>query len=74
MTKYRHVKPPREMDAVKHEPPEICPTSGKRMYAREADAAAAAKFQMNNKETRPAQLRTYRCMYCGTFHLTSKPA
>jgi hypothetical protein len=50
------------------------PVSGKRMYANEREAKATAAHRMAEKETGPAQLRTYRCLYCGTWHLTSKEA
>jgi hypothetical protein len=52
-------------------PPRTCSTSGKRMYASESDARATAAHQMS-KQTAPAQLRTYKCLYCGAWHLTSK--
>ena len=42
------------------------------MYANEGDASAAAKHRMADKQKGPAQLRTYRCQYCGMFHLTSQ--
>ena len=60
-----------EPDPSDREPPKICSTSGKRMYASEADAKATAAHQMS-KESAPAQLRTYKCLYCETWHLTSK--
>ncbi len=53
------------------EPPQICPTTGKRMYASEVEAKATAAHQLS-KQTAPAQLRTYKCLYCGAWHLTSK--
>ena len=56
------------------EPPEICPTAGKRMYASEAEAAATARHQMAEKQSASLQLRTYRCLYCDSWHLTSKDA
>ena len=40
------------------------------MYANEAEAKATAAHRMSEQGT--AQLRTYRCLYCGTWHLTSK--
>jgi len=61
----------REAGAAEREPPRICSVSGKRMYANEGEAKATAAHQMS-KETAPAQLRTYNCLYCGTLHLTSK--
>lgn len=60
-----------EPDAADREPPQTCPTSGKRMYATEAEAKSTAAHQMS-KESAPAQLRTYKCLYCGAWHLTSK--
>ncbi len=53
-------------------PAEICPTTGKRMYATETEAKATAKRQMSQKESASLQLRTYRCLYCDAWHLTSK--
>ena len=69
----RHRKPSIswETSAVDRDQPQICPTSGKRMYANEVEAKATAAHQMS-KESAPAQLRTYRCLYCGAWHLTSK--
>jgi hypothetical protein len=54
------------------EQPKTCPVSGKRMYANEREAKATTAHRMAEKETGPAQLRTYKCLYCGTWHLTSK--
>jgi hypothetical protein len=48
--------------------------SGKRMYANEREANATAAHRMADKEAGPAQLRTYKCLYCGAWHLTSKEA
>ena len=61
-----------ESDPTDREPPQICPTTGKRMYASEAEAKATAAHQMSQKESEGMQLRTYRCLYCGAWHLTSK--
>lgn len=72
MTKYRHTKPPMEMEAVKRDQPRTCAVSGKRMYANEREAKATAAHRMADKETSPVQLRTYKCLYCGTWHLSSK--
>ena len=69
--KYRKKITSWEADAADREPPRICSTTGKRMYATEAEAKATAAHQMS-KETAPAQLRTYKCLYCGAWHLTSK--
>jgi len=60
-----------ETSAVDRAQPHTCATSGKRMYASEAEAKATAAHQMS-KETAPARLRTYQCLYCGAWHLTSK--
>ncbi len=46
----------------------------KGMYANEREAGAAAARLMSEKESAPAQLRTYKCLYCGAWHLTSKEA
>jgi len=69
----RHRKPIRswEPGPEERDPPQICPTTGKRMYASEAEAQATAAHQMS-KESAPAQLKTYRCLYCNSWHLTSK--
>jgi hypothetical protein len=60
-----------ESDPAEREPPKTCSVSGKRMYASEAAAKSTAAHQMS-KETAPAKLRTYKCLYCGAWHLTSK--
>ena len=54
------------------DPPEICATTGKRKYASEAEARATAQHQMSQKPSSSLQLRTYRCLYCDAWHLTSK--
>jgi hypothetical protein len=74
MTKYRHIKPPLETDDIKRDQLRSCPVSGKRMYASEQEANAMAKHRMGDRESSPAQLRTYICLYCGMWHLTSKQA
>jgi len=61
-----------EMEAVKRDQPRTCAVSGKRMYANEREAKATAAHRMADKETSPVQLRTYKCLYCGTWHLSSK--
>jgi hypothetical protein len=61
-----------EMDDARKDPPKTCAVSGKRMYSNERDAKATAAHRMNDKESAPAQLRTYKCIYCGSWHLTSK--
>jgi hypothetical protein len=74
MTKYRHTKPLLETNAVKRDQPRTCSVSGKRMYANEREANATAAYRMSETETAPTQLRTYKCQYCGAWHLTSKEA
>jgi hypothetical protein len=44
------------------------------MYAKEDEAKATAAHRMADKETAAVQLRTYKCLYCETWHLTSKEA
>jgi hypothetical protein len=73
--KYRKPHIPWESGAAEREPPEICPTTGKRKYASEAEAKATARHQMSQKsqkESASLQMRTYRCLYCNAWHLTSK--
>jgi len=54
--------------------PRACAVSGKRMYSNEREANATATYRMTDKESASVQLRTYKCLYCGTWHLTSKKA
>lgn len=63
-----------ETNDVKRDQPRTCPVSGKRMYANERDAKATAAHRMADKQADPPQLRTYKCLYCGAWHLTSKEA
>jgi len=42
------------------------------MYANEGEAKTTAAHRMSDKESAPTQLRTYKCLYCGAWHLTSK--
>jgi hypothetical protein len=63
-----------ETGEVDREPPKTCPVSGKRMYANEQEAKATAAHRMADKEAGSAQLRTYKCIYCESWHLTSKQA
>jgi hypothetical protein len=63
---------PAGWDSEEREPAEICATTGKRMYASEAEAQATARHQMAQKGSGALQLRTYRCLYCEAWHLTSK--
>ena len=44
------------------------------MYSSEREANATAAHRMTDEESAPAQLRTYKCLYCGAWHLTSKEA
>jgi hypothetical protein len=68
--RHRKVFIPREPDDARRESPQTCATSGKRMYPNEAEAQSTAAHRMSERGT--AQLRTYRCLYCGAWHLTSK--
>ena len=61
-----------EADESKRQLPKTCALSGKRMYTSERDAKATAAHRMNDKDSRASQLRTYKCLYCGAWHLTSK--
>lgn len=61
-----------EMEEAAKEKPRMCPTSGKRMYANEGEAKSTGAHRMRDAETGPTKLRTYRCIYCGAWHLTSK--
>lgn len=61
-----------ETSALDREQPQTCPVTGKRMYANEGEAKATAEHRMSHKENAPTQLRTYKCLYCGAWHLTSK--
>ena len=61
-----------ETDDVKREQPRTCSVSGKRMYANEREANDTAAHRISDKQTGPSQLRTYKCLYCGAWHLTSK--
>jgi len=72
MTKYRHTKPPVETLPAKRDPAQTCSVSGKRMYASEREAKSTALHRIADKETGPAQLRTYKCLYCGAWHLSRK--
>jgi hypothetical protein len=56
------------------EPPGICATTGKRKYASEAEAKSTAAHQMSQKESASLRLRAYLCLYCDSWHLTSKGA
>src|ERR1700733_9287536 len=45
--------------------PQTCSISGKNMYANEREAKATAAHRMATKEAGQAQLRAYKCPYCG---------
>jgi hypothetical protein len=68
----RKINPAWETDEPAREAPRMCSVSGKRMYASEHEAAATAAHRMADKESAAPQLRTYKCLYCGAWHLTSK--
>ena len=70
----KHPKPRGGWEAseVTREQPRTCPVSGKRMYASEREAKATAAHRMADADAGPSQLRTYKCLYCGEWHLTSK--
>jgi len=70
----KHRKPQNgwEPSEVNREQPRTCPVSGKRMYANEREAKATAAHRMADTEAGPSQLRIYKCLYCGAWHLTSK--
>jgi hypothetical protein len=57
---------------AKSEQPRTCAVSGKRTYATEREAKATAAHRMADREAGPPKLRTYKCMYCEGWHLTSK--
>ena len=61
-----------KMDDSRREQPRICAVFGKRMYSNEREANDTATHRMTDKEAAPAQLRTYKCLSCGAWHLTSK--
>jgi hypothetical protein len=72
MTKYRHTNRDWEMDDAKRDQPKTCSVSGKRMYTSEREATSTAMHRMGDRQAGPSQLRTYKCLYCGSWHLTSK--
>src|ERR1700730_4499966 len=72
MTKYRHTNRDWEMDDAKRDQSNKCSVSGKRMYSSEREATSTARHRLDDRETAPAQLKTYKCLYCGSWHLTSK--
>lgn len=75
MAARRHkVKIPWEADDARKDEVRVCPVSGKRVYASEREAKATAIHRIADKETGPEQLRTYKCLYCDGWHLTSREA
>ncbi|MGH9681497.1 MAG: hypothetical protein ACRD4Y_16240 [Candidatus Acidiferrales bacterium] len=72
MTKYRHMDRNWDAGDVKRDPARTCPVTGKQMHTSERDADAAAKRRKGDKNSAPVKLRTYKCMYCGAWHLTSR--
>ena len=59
-------------DEVRRDQRRTCPVSGKRMYANDREAKTTAAHRTADKEASPTQLRTYKCLYYGAWHLTSK--
>ena len=72
MTKYKHTNQKWETADVRHEEPSTCPVTGKRRYPNEREATSTAAHQISQQDTAPVHLRTYKCLYCGSWHLTSK--
>jgi hypothetical protein len=70
--RHRHPHVPWDSHVPEREPPQICATTGKRMYASEAEAKSTAHHRMSQNESRSALLRAYHCLYCEAWHLTSK--
>jgi hypothetical protein len=70
--KHRKTNSSWEMDDTRRVQPKTCAVSGKRMYSNEREANATAAHRMTDGDSAPAQLRTYKCLYCGAWHLTSK--
>jgi hypothetical protein len=71
--RHRNFKTSWESDSGEHEKPQKCSVSGKRMYATEGEANATAAHRMSDKQEKPGQLRSYLCIYCMAWHLTSAP-
>jgi len=63
-----------KMDDASRDQPKTCAVSGRRMYSNEREAKVPAAHRMTDKESGPAQLRTYKRLYCRARHLTSKEA
>jgi hypothetical protein len=61
-----------EPDDIKKNQPRSCPVTGKRMYPNEREAKATASHRMSDQQSAPSHLRSYKCLYCGAWHLTSK--
>jgi hypothetical protein len=72
--RYRNFKSSWESDDGEREQPHKCSVSGKRMYATEGEANATAAHRMSDKQEQTGQLRSYLCIYCMAWHLTSSPA
>jgi hypothetical protein len=70
--RHRKIDSSWEERPIQRDQPQTCPVSGKRMYANEGEAKATAIRRMSDKESAPTLLRTYKCLYCGAWHLTSK--
>jgi len=45
-----------------------CPVTGKRKYATEGEALATAAHQIATADA--PKLKTYRCQWCDSWHLT----
>jgi hypothetical protein len=61
-----------EPDQTIKPPPRTCPVTGKRVYPNEPEAIATAKHRMSDSQSAAPNLRTYKCLYCSGYHLTSK--
>jgi hypothetical protein len=70
----RKIKTTWEADHAGRDEHRVCSVTGKRVYANEREAKATANHRMADKETGPDQLRTYKSLYCGGWHLTSQEA
>ena len=70
--KHRETNSFLKMNDARRDQPKTCSVSGKRMYSNEREAKATAAHRMTDKESAPGQLRTYKCLYCGAWHLSSK--
>jgi hypothetical protein len=61
-----------ESQSFQGDRPQICSVTGKRKYASKGEAKATATHRLTDKQYGPAQLKTYKCQYCDSWHLTSK--